>query len=68
MDVRVKEMVSDEIGKELALAKRRGKPDRITKLKEQLACDHEFKVDTRAARFGGFDIDVCERCGYEWVF
>lgn len=37
-------------------------------LLEQLHCQHEMVEAERGGRFGGFDIDTCVKCGYEFCY
>lgn len=41
----------------------------ISKLEVQMNCKHENMTEgVRAGVFGGYDMDICKDCGYEWCY
>lgn len=41
----------------------------ICKIERMINCTHEtMKKGTQGSMFGGYDIDICENCGYEFFY
>jgi len=40
----------------------------INVLEKQMQCKHEVMLPSCNAELGGYSVDICENCGYEYIY